>query len=223
MYITPLELCLEDALERIGMPFQNRELIHEAHLRNKQSYENLSKDEIEKIGDPQIRAAARRNKAIASNDWDHHLVYRFTDKNRAGFMVTYSVYPSLDNSKLFRVITNPVKYLPTIEHILEERSFWSEEIAVNLNPLREITPELLQKAREEILHGKAHKREIPKREDFDNVNIKRDLKIEFYSNYITMYIGLEVPQDFFKGIRSPVKDATELAKRIANYLKNTVK
>ncbi|MBS3073990.1 hypothetical protein J4447_00875 [Candidatus Pacearchaeota archaeon] len=207
-YLTPLELRLENYLARIGLPFIDRLLIHEETQEAYAQIQNMSDKEIEEIAVLDIRARMRARKKAPMN-WDRHLVYRVTEISTAGFDVKYSVFPSEENVERFRKITDPKQYLPTLDRIIRYRTFFSEEVALRYNPLHEdMTPELLEQVREDTY------------EDLSDNRNSRDVSIDFCEGKVKIFTGSEMPNDFFKGIRSPTRDAYELARRIAEYFRS---
>ncbi|MFH0949439.1 MAG: hypothetical protein V1802_03040 [Candidatus Aenigmatarchaeota archaeon] len=226
VYITPLELCLETDLPKIGMPFEEKRiLIHEAGLEGYLSHQSLSqklRKEIKGVDDLEK----------SSIDWSaHYIVFRTTGTNSAGLTLSYYICPSEENKSLFKSITDYDAFEDIIDGILRERSFLYETVDIYPDT-HKYPPEMTDEDGREMIGIMNNEYEDPLKFVEEMVKVsgkslrrdkrwKKRLLITFYSDKVEISLGSDVPENIFVGINSPINDAPLISQKICDYLRQS--
>ncbi len=241
-YLTPLELCLETELGKIGLTFGKRELIYDSVMDNILSIQ-VSGNYIQKIKDLKIRKRMREYLEREEHKvWSTFLVRRQTSRNSRGLYVSYDVFPSEENEEELKRVIEYDKFPKIIDRILRERSFWSEGLQVidyfyfseggppsqRKRSITRMTQDDVNSLRDAITNGR-YDEVFPTREEVQKTidKVSKEMTDDDTQHAIHLYFNQEeqerflrsdVPQDILDGLNSPVDDAPELARRIAMFM-----
>ena len=228
-YLTPLELSLESELERIGIPFEERQEISseiDAYLRLLSVPDKVVDESIK---DPKLRQIFRRAQAGEAL-FATFLVDRCSEMSSKGVYVRYGVIPSKFNTEILRLLPKYKQLEPMLDHILNTRTFSSEIISVwddtYMSPLHVphipgITPEAwdfrINPPLKEVPNSE--KEIIEEMEKADLIDIAFYRENHPLCRNPEIEIRKDFPQNLFKGLSSPVTDAYEFARIIAEFIK----
>ena len=226
-YLTPLEICLETELAKIGLVLEPRKLLHEKAINEFLSEKAISEEDINKIKNKKIREIHRKRSQVIKPDWSDFIVYRESNESSKRIYITYSIFPSEENELEFNSITLYDDYKGLIDNILRKRTFYSEEVKVNNGKFSDIlTPEILSEARQ---YFEEHEDEDPakliskhakhKNQDIDSTEPFL-VGFDFYDGIVDTWSANSSYDYIFKDIKHPIDDAYLVAKRIAEFVKN---
>lgn len=158
-------------------------------------------------------------------------MYRITNTNYAGFVVTYDIFPSEENETMLKSITDYTRMEALVDEILRSRTFYCEEVIVKPDffldkhgtplltskDLAEIRSDLTR--REKIIPTPEEAAELIKEAEADP-RTNQGFSIAFYDHGIELTLLDDVPQDFFRGIHSSIEHASAISAKVCEYLKS---